>query len=243
MRWLAAVVSLLLVTTFSAATETEIDHLVQVLDLKTGASVADVGAGSGQLSIQIAERVAPGGKVYSTEINPKLLDKIRGAVDKAGTRNVVVVAGAKDDTRLPADCCDAVFLREVYHHLTDPIAIDRSLYRAMRPGARLAIIDFEPTPATGPAPPGVPGNRGGHGAPKPIVREELTSTGFEFLKVMDWPSSGAFQLYCMLFIKPMRSTKIKDAGVNVSCSSNPAASSAMAFEKRSGAAFIPRPYS
>jgi ubiquinone/menaquinone biosynthesis C-methylase UbiE len=216
LRWFAVAVALLLYSALSTAAESEIDHLVQILDLKPGSSAADVGAGSGELSIQLAGRVMPGGKVYSTEINPKLLNKISSAADKAGTRNVIVVAGTKNDTRLPADCCDAVFLREVYHHLTDPIAIDRSLYRAMRPGARLAIIDFEPTSATGPPPPGVPKNRGGHGAPKPIVLQEVTSTGFEFVKTMDWPISSAVKHYCMLFIKPAHSTNTKDAGAKLS---------------------------
>ena len=207
LHWFGAVAAILLFAAVATAADSEIDHLAALLDLKPGSSVADVGAGSGEISIAIAGRVLPGGKVYSTEIKPKLLDKIRAGAHKAGTKNVIVVAGTKDNTGLPANCCDAIFLREVYHHLTDPIAFDRSLYRSMRPGGRLAIIDFEPTPKTGPAPPGVPSNRGGHGAPKRIVLGELSSTGFELVKTMDWPISATIAHYCMLFIKPVRSPK------------------------------------
>jgi ubiquinone/menaquinone biosynthesis C-methylase UbiE len=188
------------------ATDSEIDRLIQVLDLKPGVAVADVGAGSGELSISIAKRVAPKGTVYSTEVDPKKLDQIRQAVHQAGLHNVVVIAGANDDTRLPSNCCDAIFLRRVYHHLTDPHDMDRSLFWALRPGGRLAIIDFEPSQRPGePPPPGVPANRGGHGAPKPIVTRELTQAGFVLAATIDWPVSADVKHFCMLFKKPIGS--------------------------------------
>ena len=197
---------LLAFSLLAQATDSEIDRLIQVLDLKRGGSVADVGAGSGDLSIALAERVAPNGTVYSTEIDPNKLDKIRQAVQKARIHNVVVIAGAKNDTRLPPNSCDTIFLRRVYHHLTDPLDMDRSLYLAMRPGGRLAIIDFEPSQRPGePPPPGVPANRGGHGAPKSIVTQELTHAGFVPVATIDWPVSGDVQHFCMLFKKPMSS--------------------------------------
>jgi ubiquinone/menaquinone biosynthesis C-methylase UbiE len=192
-----------LFTTVSGATESEIDHLADILRLVPGSVVADIGAGSGEVSIAIAKHVEPQGTVYATEIDPTLLERIRSAVQKAGVGNVVAIAAAEHDTGLPPDCCDAVFLREVYHHLTDPIGIDRALYRAMRPGARLAIIDYEPSERHGePAPAGVPANRGGHGVPKRVVAEELTQSGFELVKIVDWPISSTVKHYCMLFTRP-----------------------------------------
>jgi ubiquinone/menaquinone biosynthesis C-methylase UbiE len=209
-----ALAAILLLATIATAAESEIDHLAAILELKPGSSVADVGAGSGEVSFAIAARVRPDGKVYSTEIVPKLLDKIRAGAIRAGDKNIIVVAGTRDQTGLPVNCCDAIFLREVYHHLTDPIPLDRSLYRSLRPGGRLAIIDFEPTPLAGPPPPGVPRNRGGHGVPKRIVLEELTGAGFQFVKTMQWPISATIKHYCMLFIKPVRSTKTKSTNRN-----------------------------
>src|SRR5262249_40129823 len=149
----------LLFTVVARATESEIDHLAEILELEPGSSVADVGAGSGEVSIAIAKRVQPHGTVYSTEIDPKLLEKIRSGARKARPDNVIPIAASEHDTGLAPNCCDAIFLREVYHHLTNPIDIDDELYRAMRPAARLAIIDYEPTEQPGdPAPAGVPAN-------------------------------------------------------------------------------------
>jgi SAM-dependent methyltransferase len=196
---MAAVLPVLL-SRVAYASESEIEWLVQILGLKPDSSVADVGAGSGEISIAIAARV-PHGVVYSTEINPALLDKIDSNARKAGMNNIVPVMGKEHDTELPSQCCDAIFLREVYHHLTDPAGMDRSLYRALRPGARLAIIDFEPIPGTQP-PVGVPTNRGGHGVPKLIVVQELTRAGLEPVKTTDWPTSRGIGHYCILFRKP-----------------------------------------
>src|SRR5215472_16016837 len=183
----AVVVAAAIVLSWALArpSEPEIDQLVRVLALTPTSSLADVGAGAGEISIAIARHV-PEGIVYSTEIDPRLLDKIRANARQAGARNIIPVRGKEHDTELPSDCCDAIFLRDVYHHLTDPIAMDRSLYLAMRPGGRLAIIDFEPIPGSSP-PPGVPANRGGHGVPERVVSRELSRAGFQFVEIIDWP--------------------------------------------------------
>ena len=190
----------LLATRIAIAADSEVDHTVQILGLKPDSRVADVGAGSGEISVALASRV-PRGIVYSTEVDPQLIDKIRNRVRKARASNVIVITGRADDTQLPIDCCDGIFLRKVYHHLTNPAAMDRSLYRSVRPDGRLAIIDFEPLPGTRP-PAGVPANRSGHGVPKRIVEQELTAVGFELLKTIDWPMSSTVKHYCMLFRKP-----------------------------------------
>ena len=175
----------------------EIHRLAALMQWKAGTIVADVGAGDGSFSFVAAEKVGPAGRVYATEIDTDKLKQIRTEVLKRKLANMIVVEGAVDDTKLPTECCDAIYLRHVYHHLTQPAEFDRNLVRSLKPGARLAIIDF---PANENLPPveGVPKNRGGHGIPEQIVVDELTSAGLQVEKVIsDWSGND----YCVLFVK------------------------------------------
>ena len=119
-------------------------RLREVLTLGPGMSVADVGAGRGELTVALAAEVGPSGQVFSTDIDPSALEQIRARVGAAALRNVTVVQAHASDTGLPVSCCDAVVLRRVYHHLSDPAATNADLLRALRPGGVLAVIDFRP---------------------------------------------------------------------------------------------------
>lgn len=88
-------------------------------------------------------------------------------------------------------------MRRVYHHFTEPGRMDASLLASLRPGGRLAVIDFEPRGGGSP-PPGVPANRQGHGVPKSIVVEELTRAGFEHVRTEAWVDG----MFLALFRKP-----------------------------------------
>ncbi|MGH9711706.1 MAG: class I SAM-dependent methyltransferase [Candidatus Acidiferrales bacterium] len=175
----------------------EIDRLAELMQWKPGTIVADIGAGDGEYSFVAAEKVGPSGRVYATEIDQEKLKVLRADVAKRKLSNVVVLEGAEADTKLPSDCCDAIFLRHVYHHITQPREFDKNLVRSLRPGARLAIIDFPPDQDLPPVE-GVPKNRGGHGIPQKITVEELTSAGLQVEKVVnDWSSRD----YCVIFVR------------------------------------------
>jgi SAM-dependent methyltransferase len=183
----------------------EMLRLRQVLALKPGLAVADVGAGRGAVTVALAAEVGPSGRVFSTEIDPEALEQLRAAVAAAAIDTVTVVHAQAHDTGLPTGCCDAVLLRRVYHHLTDPASINNDLLRALRPGGVLAIIDFPPMLSwLWPwVPTGAPQNRGGHGVTAHLVVEEVTASGFELVQVIDdWPGRGPLASYCVVFRKP-----------------------------------------
>jgi SAM-dependent methyltransferase len=183
----------------------ELARLRQVLALEPGMSVADVGAGKGELTVALAAEVGPSGRVYSTEIDPESLDQIRAAVAAARLANVTVVQAQARETGLPASCCEAIVLRRVYHHLTDPAATNASLLHALRPGGVLAVIDFPPLLSwLWPWPPaGVSRNRGGHGVDARLVAQEVVASGFELVQIIeDWPGRWPLASYCAVFTKP-----------------------------------------
>jgi ubiquinone/menaquinone biosynthesis C-methylase UbiE len=194
---LAAALIVALAYALKAETTDEIARLATLMDWTTGSIVADIGAGDGSYSFAAAERVGPSGRVFATEIDKKKLKELRAEVKKRNLRNVTVIESAEADTRLPSACCDAIFLRRVYHHLTKPVEFDANLLRSLKPRGRLAIIDFPPRPGLDPVE-GVPANRGGHGIPQKTLIEELTEAGVQVEKIVDdWPGDS----YCILFIK------------------------------------------
>jgi predicted methyltransferase len=175
----------------------EVRRLAGLMWWRAGTVVADIGAGDGKYTFAAVGRVGASGKVYATEIDAKKLAELRDEAAKRKLANVIVVESKEADTNLPTGCCDAIFLRRVYHHLTKPVEFDANLVRSLKAGGRLAIIDFPPRAGLEPVE-GVPSNRGGHGIPQKIVIEELTAAGLQVEKVVnDWPEDD----YCVLFVK------------------------------------------
>lgn len=178
----------------------EMLRLRELLALKTGMAVADVGAGKGGLTIALASEVGPGGRVFSTEIDPPRLKQLRKTVAEARLDHVTVVEAQTRDTGLPPNCCDAIVLRRVYHHLTDPASVNASLLQSLRPGGTLAVIDL---------PPPFFGSRSSFGVSKQVVIDEVKRSGFELLQLInDWPGRGPLESYCVVFRKPLAEPRV-----------------------------------
>ena len=164
-------------------TATDAERLIKALDIKPGSVVAEIGAGDGALTVAIAKAVGETGRVYSNELNKDRLPAIRKPADDAGLRNVTVVGGKDDAANLPDECCEAIFMRDVYHHFSDPPSMNASLLRALKPGGRMALIEVTPPPpsASNENPPGHRGEDNHHGITLATLEKELTAAGFEFV--------------------------------------------------------------
>jgi ubiquinone/menaquinone biosynthesis C-methylase UbiE len=177
-----------------AQAELDVPKLVEVLELKPGMTIADVGAGGGAVTVVLGKWIGSG-QVLATDINPRTLQTIRDYVEKEGLKNVRVIEGAAASTNLPAACCDAIVMRDVYHHITAIDAFNKSLLESVKPGGRVAIIDFVARPKSA-LPEGVPANRGGHGIPSAVVVDELKAAGFTYLRTIDnWPPGDKSPVY------------------------------------------------
>jgi len=183
------------------AADKDVPRLAEVLMLKPGMTVGDVGSGGGAFTVVFGKWIGDG-KVYATDITERALRLTREYAQKEGLSNVTVIQGAAESTNLPPSCCDALFMRDVYHHITDVEAFNRSLFASLKPGGRLAILDFRPDPGSRLFP-GVPANREGHGIRPNLVEDELKAAGFTHLQTIErWPPDDKNPLFLVLFTKP-----------------------------------------
>jgi ubiquinone/menaquinone biosynthesis C-methylase UbiE len=181
--------------------EAEVPRLMQILELKPGMTIADVGAGFGAWTTRFSRALGPKGHVFANDIGAQQLTFLRDWVKKEGLTNVTVIEGAPGSTNLPNLCCDAILIRDAYHHLTQPDDIVRSFAAALKPGGRLAVVDFPPRPNSE-IPAGVRADRRGHGVPPEIVQKEA-GTVLTYVRTMtDWaPDSQPASLFLVLFRK------------------------------------------
>jgi len=132
--------------------------------VREGATVCEMGAGDGELSLAAATIVGPGGRVYASELGDDRLKGLRAKIGSADSR-VTVIAGDPLKTNFPDAACDAIFMRNVYHHFENPTAMNASIAAALKPGSE----------ATCPAD---RGKDGMHGVTAATVTRELTEAGF-----------------------------------------------------------------
>jgi ubiquinone/menaquinone biosynthesis C-methylase UbiE len=159
----------------SAAPSTE--KIFEAIGVREGSTVCEIGAGAGTLSLAAAKAVGGNGRVFTSELGESRVQKLRAAVEASGLAHVTVVAGDVDTTNFPDEACDALFMRDVYHHFTNPARINSAIHAALKPGARVAVVDFVP-----PGEEAAPADRakdGMHGVYPETVERELKDAGFE----------------------------------------------------------------
>jgi predicted methyltransferase len=150
-------------------------HISQVMDLlgiAPGKSVADIGAGSGWFTVRAAQRVAQAGTVYAVDINPDAIQYIDDRAKKEKLTNIKTILGTGGNPLLPPDSVDAVLLLKTYHEVAQPVELLMNLRTALRPDARVGIIDRK-------------GNGENHGVDKNVVIQEAQSAGYRLVEEHD----------------------------------------------------------
>ncbi len=118
------------------------DIALNVLRIAKGSSVADIGAGSGYITVRLAARVGPTGRVYANDVQPQMLNILgRRLLDKKIT-NVTLIEGTFDDPKLPPASVDLILMVDVYHEMSEPQAMLRHLRASLKPGGRLVLLEY-----------------------------------------------------------------------------------------------------
>jgi SAM-dependent methyltransferase len=145
-------------------------QLVRLLGIKSGMTVADIGAGSGYYVVRLSPIVGPRGRIIAQDVVPKYLRALRSRVRDLGLQNVVISPGEPHDPRLPVDSLDIAILVHMYHEIAQPYALLYNLVPALKPGARVGIVDaYGPTSE--------------HGTPPSLLRCELAAVGYREIRL------------------------------------------------------------
>lgn len=151
----------------------QINRVMDILSIRAGKSVADIGAGSGWFTVRAAKRVGAGGAVYAVDINPEAVRYISNRAGKEKLANVKAILSKADDPLLPRDSVDAVLLLKTYHEVAHPVELLRNLRASLRAGAKVGIIDRN-------------GNGEDHGIGSDVVIREAKEAGYRLMEKYDF---------------------------------------------------------
>ena len=165
-----------------------IDRVMDILGLAPGKNVADIGAGSGWFTVRARRRVAPSGTVYAVDINPEAIHYIDRRVQKESLKKVKTILSTPDDPKLPKDTVDAVLLLKAYHEVANPVALLEHLRPALRPGARLGIIDRN-------------GDAANHGVSQQIVVNEATRAGYRLVNSYHFVKDDGMDYFLLFTVR------------------------------------------
>ena len=152
------------------------DDAINALMLKRGDVVADIGAGSGFMSVRMAKKVGPTGRVYAEDIQPQMIDILKKRLAKERITNIVAILGVADDPSLPASILDLELLVDVYHEFQKPQQMLRHLRDALKPGGRLVLVEYRKEDPTIPIQPA-------HKMTVAVAKLEVEAEGFALTKV------------------------------------------------------------
>ena len=168
------------------AKKLQIDRVMDILHITPGKAVLDVGAGGGWFSVRAARRVGEGGIVYAEDINPEYIRALESRASKEQVSNLKPTLGTPDDAKMLPGTVDAVLMLKVYHEIAQPETLMKRLRPALRPGARIGIIDRN-------------GNGADHGLQQAVVEREMTDAGFREIEHYDFTKADG-QDYFLVFV-------------------------------------------
>ena len=122
------------------------EKLVDLVGPGPGTAVADIGAGSGFISMLFAEKVTAAGKVYAVDINPVMMERVADLAREKGIHHLETVVCGERSVTLPPNSVDLIFICDTYHHFEYPKSTMRSIYQALKPGGQLVLVDFKRIP-------------------------------------------------------------------------------------------------
>ncbi len=163
------------------------EQVIESLGIKAGDSIADLGAGSGYFTFRLADAVGAEGRVYAVDVDSSMLAGLEQESEKRGYSQVQTILAEYDDPKIPDGGVDLIFLSNTYHHLSDRSDYFRRAKKYLRPGGRIAIIDYNDH--------GGFANMIGHATKGHVIEKEMTSAGYRLERQFDFLAKQSFLIF------------------------------------------------
>jgi len=166
-------------------------NILETLALHPGQNIADIGSGGGYFSLRFAYAVGREGKVYAVDTNPEFLEFISNGAKEKGLDNIETILAAGDKLNLPEGIIDLIFVRNVYHHLTNQVEYFRKLKVLLKSGGRVAVIEYKPG--------GIFSFHAifGHHVRREVIVEEMERAGYKLNKNFDFLPEQSFTIFSL----------------------------------------------
>jgi ubiquinone/menaquinone biosynthesis C-methylase UbiE len=164
------------------------DQVMAALAPLEAKQVADLGAGGGYFTFRLADAVGSQGTVYAVDVDPDMTEYLSGRVREEGRENVRIVLAEFEDPKLPPGGIDLILTVNTYHHLQDRTAYFARAAGALRPGGRIAVIEFD--------------GRGGlfsrffdHKTDPGLIKDEMEAAGFRLAEAPEFLERQSFLIF------------------------------------------------
>ena len=168
------------------------DEILKALVLRPGQNIADIGCGGGYFSLRFSDAIGKEGKIYVIDTNHVFLEIVRDNAREKGLNNVETILATEDKLHFPKKSLDLVFMRNVYHHLSNRSEYFRNLKGALKPEGKIVIMDYK--------------GSGflsfhklfGHYTSKETIVEEMKKAGYALAKEYDFLPEQYFLIFTMV---------------------------------------------
>ena len=162
-------------------------RVIAALNIQPGWIIADVGSGGGYFTFRLADAVGPTGKVYAVDVDPDMIGLVAKAAREKSSNNIEPILAQPNDPLLPKSGVDLIFTSNTYHHIDNRVAYFGSLRQSLRPGGRVAILDFDRRAW-------IEGLLR-HYTPSEFIKREMEQAGFALEQEFDFLDRQAFLIF------------------------------------------------
>lgn len=161
------------------------EKILKSLQIEPGNVIADIGSGGGYYSIHFSKLISPDGKVYAVETDKALLEYMDNIIERKNLVNIKTIYGGDNNCILPEKSCDLIFMRNVFHHISDPKLYFQNLRKGIKEKGRIAVVEWSPGGIM----------RNSHCTPEKTIIKIIEEAGYNHIKTFDFLKEQSYNIF------------------------------------------------